>query len=115
MKRASLTGSSGLRLVDCFRATLAPHLFPLDGDEAPLGLHWCLAPDIVATSHLGEDGHPAKGDFLPPIALPRRMWAAGSLEFHASLRLGDHVRRTSTSSDISDKQGRSGTLCFVRV
>ncbi|WP_236656553.1 MaoC family dehydratase N-terminal domain-containing protein, partial [Acidiphilium sp. C61] len=58
---------------------------------------------------------PARGGFLPPVPLPRRMWAGGALEFHDTLRVGDTVRRSSEIGDVVVKQGRTGTLCFVTV
>ena len=85
------------------------------GAEAPLASHWCLFPPTVAMQELGEDGHPAKGGFLPPVPLPRRMWAGGRLSLHDRLRVGDRVSRRSTISDVSLKEGRSGRLCFVTV
>ena len=48
-----------------------------DDDLAPLAVHWCLAPPAAPASALGPDGHPARGLFLPPVPLPRRMWAGG--------------------------------------
>jgi 3-methylfumaryl-CoA hydratase len=103
------------RLVAEYRATLDPNLAPVDADEAPLALHWCLAPTITPLATLGPDGHGAKGEFLPPVPLPRRMWAGGSIEFQAPLRIGDQVRRRSTIGDVTVKEGRTGTLCFVSV
>jgi 3-methylfumaryl-CoA hydratase len=85
------------------------------GDVAPLLIHYCLAQPAALTSQLGEDGHPQKGGFLPPVPLPRRMWAGSSLIFHDSLRVGDLVRRVSRIADVSVKEGRTGTLCFVTV
>ena len=102
------------RLAEEFLATFAPHLGAETG-EAPLGLHWCLSPAIVPADGLGPDGHPARGGFLPPVPLPRRMWAGGELEVHAPLRIGDTVTRRSRIEDVSVKSGRSGTLCFVAV
>jgi 3-methylfumaryl-CoA hydratase len=66
-------------------------------------------------AQLGPDGHAAKGEFLPPVPLPRRMWAGGSIAFKAPLRIGDQVRRRSTIADVTVKEGRTGTLCFVSV
>lgn len=82
---------------------------------APLAVHWCLAPPMVAMSMLGLDGHPARGGFLPPVPLPRRMWAGGRLEILDRLRIGDAVSRNSFIRDVTAKQGRTGTLCFVTV
>jgi 3-methylfumaryl-CoA hydratase len=66
-------------------------------------------------SELGPDGHPTRGGFLPPVPLPRRMWAGGELEFFDALRVGDEVTRTSRISDVTMKSGSTGTLCFVSV
>jgi 3-methylfumaryl-CoA hydratase len=103
------------RLVAEYRATLAPHLAPVAEGEAPLALHWCLAPETSAADALGPDGHAAKGGFLPPVPLPRRMWAGGEVETLASLRIGDRVVRRETVADVAVKVGRTGTLCFVTV
>jgi 3-methylfumaryl-CoA hydratase len=88
---------------------------PVKGMEAPLAVHWCLAPPTVPMAQLGPDGHPARGGFLPPVPLPRRMWAGGRLEFHDRLRVADTVTRRSSISDVTAKPGRTGTLCFVTV
>jgi 3-methylfumaryl-CoA hydratase len=103
------------RLVASFHAVLEAHLAPIAADEAPLGIHWCLAPAVAAMSELGPDGHPAKNRDLPPVPLPRRMWAGGSLEFLDRLRVGDRVRRVSKIADVTHKHGRSGELWFVAV
>lgn len=102
------------RLVEELRATLDPHLFHT-GEEAPLLVHWCLAPPAVALAGLGRDGHPARGDFLPPVPLPRRMWAGGEVEFVDPLRVGDAVTRRSTVARVERKVGRTGELWFVDV
>jgi len=85
------------------------------GDLAPVGIHWCLSPDIAPMSGLGPDGHPARGGFLPPVPLPRRMWAGGDLRFSGEFRVGDEVKRMSRISDVTVKTGRTGALCFVAV
>lgn len=103
------------RLVAGFRAIFGGALAGVGGDEAPLGLHWCLSPAIAAMDALGADGHPAKNRDLPPIPLPRRMWAGGRLETVAPLRIGDAVRRVSTLAGINRKQGRSGELWFLAI
>ncbi|MFC3724717.1 FAS1-like dehydratase domain-containing protein [Neoaquamicrobium sediminum] len=86
-----------------------------EGAPAPTGIHWCLCPDIAPMSGLGPDGHPARGDFLPPVPFPRRMWAGGELRFSSEFRVGDRVTRISRIDDVSVKHGRSGSLCFVQV
>jgi 3-methylfumaryl-CoA hydratase len=104
------------RIMASFRATLSPHAADFFGEEiAPLGLHWCLTPDIADAAELGPDGHPARGGFLPPVPLPRRMWAAGDIRFLAPIRGGDTIRRRSTVAAVEEKHGRTGTLVFVTV
>ena len=85
------------------------------GDAVPPAIHWCLAPAIAPEAELGPDGHPTRGGFLPPVPLPRRMWAGGVVDFADPLRLGDAVTRRSRIADVQVKEGRSGTLCFVTV
>ena len=84
-------------------------------DEIPQGLHWCLCLPDAATAELGPDGHPAKGGFLPPIPLPRRMWASSSVSFDHPLQLDDAITRISTIASIEEKAGKSGDLVFVAV
>ena len=103
------------RLAAEYRATLAPHLAPMPPTEAPLGLQWCLTPAVAAQDQLGPDGHPARGGFLPPVPLPRRMWAGGRIETKGALKLGDTIVRASAIEDVKLKEGRSGKLCFVTV
>ncbi len=99
------------RTIDAFKATLAPHLFA----GSNLGLHWCLAPDMVSAGELGADGHAKPGLFLPDVGLPRRMWAGGEISQIGAFRVGDHVLKTSTITDVNFKSGQSGKLCFVTV
>lgn len=90
-------------------------------DPAPLGaivpqlIHFCLCQPAVGMAVLGEDGHPARGGFLPPVPLPRRMWAGSEIDFRHELKVGDAVRRTSRIAEVTAKTGRTGTLCFVLV
>ena len=104
------------QLVRGLRATLFLEIGkPAKGDVAPLTVHWCLAQPVAPMSELGPDGHPDRGGFLPPIPLPRRMWAGGKLNFHDPIRVGDEVTRSSRIADVTLKQGGTGTLCFVTV
>jgi 3-methylfumaryl-CoA hydratase len=66
-------------------------------------------------SALSQDGHPTRGGFLPPVPLPRRMWAGGELEFFDAPRVRDEVTRTSRITDVTMKTGSTGVLCFVSV
>jgi 3-methylfumaryl-CoA hydratase len=104
------------QLVRGLRATLFMDIgAPTPDDAAPFTTHWCLAQPVYPASELGPDGHPARGGFLPPVPLPRRMWAGGKLEFLEPLRVGDEVTRTSRISDVTMKTGSTGVLCFVSV
>jgi 3-methylfumaryl-CoA hydratase len=103
-------------LVKGLRATLFQEIGePKAGDAAPFTAHWCLAQPVFPMSQLGPDGHPTRGGFLPPVPLPRRMWAGGELEFIDALRVGDESTRKSRISDVTMKTGSTGTLCFVSV
>jgi 3-methylfumaryl-CoA hydratase len=77
--------------------------------------HWLYFLPISPLSETGPDGHPKRGGFLPPVPLPRRMWAGGRLTFHAPLKVGEEAVRTSTIVNIEDKTGRTGRLVFVTV
>lgn len=104
------------QLVRALRATLFLDIGePKLGDVAPHTLHWCLGQPVYPASELGPDGHPDRGGFLPPVPLPRRMWAGGEISFREPLRVGDEVTRVSRIADVSVKTGSTGTLCFVSV
>ncbi len=102
------------RMVEALRATL-DHPPAFDGETAPQGAHFLLAPVIVPMSELGPDGHPKKGGFMPPIPLPRRMWAGSRIVFHRPLRLDEEVSATARIAAITPKSGASGELVFVEV
>ncbi|HET7546445.1 MAG TPA: MaoC family dehydratase N-terminal domain-containing protein [Usitatibacter sp.] len=88
---------------------------PKPGDAiAPLA-HWLYFLPTDRQSDLGPDGHAKRGGFLPPVPLPRRMWAGSRIEFLHPLRVGEEATRTSTIKDVKVKEGRSGTLVFVTV
>ena len=86
---------------------------PLPGSDVPPLWHWLLFTPLARASEIGPDGHAKRGGFLPPVPLPRRMWAGGRLEFHHPLQVGDEVVRSSRIADVSSKTGRSGSLVFV--
>lgn len=86
-----------------------------EGDELPLGWQWIYFLQADPTSLLGRDGHSKTGGFLPPIPLPRRMWAGSRLQFLQPLLIGDHVEKKSEILSITQKEGKSGPLYFVTV
>ncbi len=81
----------------------------------PAGWHWAFFAEITPLSGIGRDGHQALGEFLPPVTLPRRMWASGDLKITRPLSIGETVDKTSTIMSVEEKHGRSGKLIFVRV
>lgn len=88
---------------------------PEPGDPLPPLWHWLFHRAAARHSELGRDGHPRRGTFLPPVPLPRRMWAGGRFEFRAPLHVGDTVSRASSVVDVRHRTGRSGPLVFVTV
>ncbi|OON64075.1 acyl-CoA dehydrogenase [Massilia sp. KIM] len=88
---------------------------PERGAALPPLWHWLYFLPLYRQSEVGPDGHARRGGFLPPVPLPRRMWAGSQFRFHAPLRIGDEVERTSTIDAVSEKEGRSGRLVFVKV
>ncbi|RVU43785.1 FAS1-like dehydratase domain-containing protein [Rubrivivax rivuli] len=85
------------------------------GTPLPPLWHWLYFLPQHRASEIGPDGHAQRGGFLPPVPLPRRMWAGSQFSFHAPLRIGEAVTRRSTIAEVTPKQGRSGALVFVKV
>ncbi len=90
---------------------------PEDGSAVPALWHWLYFLPHARQSEIGPDGHARRGGFLPPVPLPRRMWAGGRLRWEAGnpLRVGQQVQRVSTIRSVQHKTGRSGELLFVLV
>jgi 3-methylfumaryl-CoA hydratase len=90
-----------------------------DDATAPQGLHWCLTLPDTPTAQLAADGHPRRDSgnrtMLPPIPLPRRMWAASAITFHAPLPAGAAIVRQSRIAAIIPRTGSSGSMVFVDV
>ena len=76
------------------------------GDSLPPLWHWIYFLEALPIGELGRDGHPKRGEFLPPVALPRRMWAGGRFEFHADIPIGKQIQKRSTIKNIVKKFGR---------
>jgi 3-methylfumaryl-CoA hydratase len=87
------------------------------GDPVPALGHWLYFLPHHLQSETGHDGHCKRGGFLPPVPLPRRMWAGGRLEWNEAnpLRVGDSVQRRSRIESVKHKRGKSGDLVFVQV
>ncbi|NMG05176.1 FAS1-like dehydratase domain-containing protein [Azoarcus taiwanensis] len=97
-------------------ATLDRETAPSEaGTVLPPLWHWLYFLPVHRHSDLGHDGHARRGGFLPPVPLPRRMWAGSRFEFHQPLCVGDTVQRSSRIEDVTAKSGRSGELVFVKV
>lgn len=107
----------GIALCERWLATF-DRAAPVSG-AMPQGIHFCLCTPDAPSSALGADGHPARpadgADFLPPIDLPRRMWAGSEIAFLAPLAPGAAIERISRIADIAEKDGRSGRLAFIKV
>ena len=86
-----------------------------DGDPLPALWHWMGWTPETPMAELGPDGHPAKGGFLPPVPLERRMWAGGRLEFLAPLRIGEVLQRRSEILNVAEKTGTTGRMVFVTL
>ncbi len=106
--------------MDPYQARAAAAMFDQAADYcagAPLPplWHWFYFRSCTPQQALAADGHPTRGDFLPPVPHPRRMIAGGSLTVHRPLILGVPAERLREVRDITSKVGRSGSLVFVRV
>jgi 3-methylfumaryl-CoA hydratase len=89
--------------------------YPKPSDALPPLWHWLYFLPFHRQSELGPDGHAKRGGFLPPVDLPRRMWAGGRIDFHRPLRIGENITRVSSIANVTYKEGRSGPLVFVLV
>lgn len=89
------------------------------GEAMPQGIHLCLCTPEARTGQLGEDGHPSRDDspasFLPPVPLPRRMWASSAMQFHAPIAIGAEVERVSRVASVEAKSGSRGDMVYVEV
>ncbi|HSQ73649.1 MAG TPA: MaoC family dehydratase N-terminal domain-containing protein [Rubrivivax sp.] len=112
----TLRDTIGPTPVAALAATLDHPATPVPpGTPLPPLWHWLYFLPLHRQSELGPDGHARRGGFLPPVPLPRRMWAGSQFEFRSSIRVGDAVERRSTIEDVTSKPGRSGPLVFVKV
>jgi 3-methylfumaryl-CoA hydratase len=89
---------------------------PRPGDPLPPLWHWLYFLEVAPLSKVGPDGHAERGDFLPPVPLPRRMWAGSRFVFSGPpLRVGETIRRSSQIKSVEPKTGSTGPMVFVTV
>jgi 3-methylfumaryl-CoA hydratase len=96
-------------------ATLEREVMLEHGHALPPPWHWLYHLTMSPMGDVGPDGHPKRGGFLPPVPLPRRMWAGSRMEFYLPLHIGDAIHRVSSIVDVTLKEGRSGPLVFVKI
>ena len=101
--------------VQALAATLDLHAAPAAGEPLPPGWQWLFFNPVVRRSGLGADGHPRRGGFLPPIELPRRMWAGSRIQYRAPLPVDSEATRRSRILKVENKVGKRGSLWFVTV
>lgn len=102
--------------VAAMRATLdMEEVNPKAGEQLPPMWHALYFLPVSRQSELSSNGHPELGGFMPPVPLPRRMYAGAGMQFHHPIFIGDRVSRTSTIADVSCKQGRTGNLVFLKI
>lgn len=112
-RSADIVGTTPLRALAAALDRDDP--IPQPGDAIPPCWHWLYFLPLHRHSELGPDGHARRGGFLPPVSLPKRMWAASRIEWIRPLRVGETISRTSRIAQVSIKEGRTGTLVFVSV
>lgn len=89
---------------------------PKNGDPLPPLWHWLYFLEIAPQSKIGSDGHAERGDFLPPVPLPRRMWAGSRFTFDGEpIRVGETIERLSEIKSVEPKTGSTGSMVFVTV
>ncbi|MDM0065481.1 MaoC family dehydratase N-terminal domain-containing protein [Variovorax sp. J31P207] len=101
--------------VQAMAATLGLDRSPAAGDPLPPGWQWLFFNPAAPRGELGIDGHPKRGGFLPPIELPRRMWAGSRLRYLAGLPVDAEATRRSRIQKVENKVGKRGSLWFVTV
>jgi 3-methylfumaryl-CoA hydratase len=108
-----IAGATPVRALAAMLDLAEPAVRP--GDPIPPAWHWLYFLAMPAQAELGPDGAEARGEFLPPVALPRRMWAGGTFTFHQPIRLGERLSRLSTIRSVQRKTGKQGALVFVTL
>jgi 3-methylfumaryl-CoA hydratase len=112
----SRTESITCQSVECLAATL--NLTDIDavpGAPLPPLWHWTNFTPRTPQHELGVDGHPRLGGFLPPIPLPRRMWAGSRIQWLGTPKIGEQLQKRSIIKSVTHKSGTTGHLVFVIV
>ena len=86
-----------------------------EGDVIPPGWHLFYIREVVKLRDTAEDGHPKRGDFLPPIDLPRRMWAGTKATYHKPIHVGENISNVTTIESVTPKVGKTGQLVFLKL
>ena len=86
-----------------------------EGDVIPPGWHLFYIREVVKLRDTAEDGHPKRGDFLPPIDLPRRMWAGTKATYHKPIHVGENISNVTTIESVIPKVGKTGQLVFLKL
>ncbi len=101
---------------DALTATLDRDDAPYrEGDAIPPGWHLFYIREVVKLADTAEDGHPKRGDFLPPIDLPRRMWAGTQATYHKPILVGETIRNVTSIEAVTPKVGKTGNLVFLKL
>jgi 3-methylfumaryl-CoA hydratase len=101
---------------DALTATLDRDDSPYkEGDAIPPGWHLFYIREVVKLRDTASDGHPKRGDFLPPIDLPRRMWAGTQATYHKPIHVGETIRNVTTIEAVTPKVGKTGPLVFLKL
>jgi len=86
-----------------------------DGDAIPPGWHQFYIREVVKLADTAPDGHPKRGDFVPPIPLPRRMWAGTKSTFLKPIHIGERIRKVTAIDAVTPKTGKTGQLVFLTL
>jgi 3-methylfumaryl-CoA hydratase len=110
-RRERILGS----VVNAMAATLDLERAPLAGEALPPAWQWLFFNPVERRSALGSDGHPRRGGFLPPIELPRRMWAGSRVRYLAPVPIEAEATRRSRILKIENKASKRGSMCVLSV
>lgn len=116
-------GSQEIReeIISEFPAQAAAAMLDVDGEQMSSGCplpplwHWFYFLPRVARSQVDHDGHPKRGGFLPPVDLPRRMFAGARTQIFEPITIGETAIRQGEILKVTEKSGKSGRLVFVTV